>query len=165
MMNPTYWEQWQFKSEKFSCCRASRIKYSGANCEVFEDDDNASVLVSFLHLFLREGKLIIAWASLTYDTCPKWHEHASFVKKYGKCDHFPKHETQWTKLFKIHTLSCIRDVWFGRLEASLIIFRILIVFIPYFLPQKTHPLCISFLIFPKTRGIPYYFQNFDSFYP
>ena len=104
MMNPTYWEQWQFKSEEFSCCRASRIKYSGANCEVFEDDDNASVLVSFLHLFLREGKLIIAWASLTYDTCPKWHEHASFVKKYGKCDHFPKHETQWTKLFKI---SCV----------------------------------------------------------
>ena len=56
-------------------------------------------------------------------------------------------------------------LWFGWLEASLIIFIILIVFIPYFPPKNTHPLCISFLIIPKTRGIPNCFQNFDIFDP
>ena len=58
-------------------------------------------------------------------------------------------------------------LWFGWLKASLIIFRILIVFITYSPPPKKnpHPLCIASIIFPKTRGTPYYFQNFDSFYP
>ena len=37
-------------------------------------------------------------------------------------------------------------------------------FHPLLFPQKTHPLCISFPIFPETRGIPYYFKKFDSFY-
>ena len=36
-------------------------------------------------------------------------------------------------LCHVHSLSCMRDVWILRLEASHILFRILIVFIPYFI--------------------------------
>ena len=48
----------------------------------------------------------------------------------------------------VHSVWCIRDVWFGRLEVSLIFFRIVIVFIPYFPPKNTH-LVYILPYFPK----------------
>ena len=137
-------------------------------CRTFLTDVEIALICVFSILFFFALVFLCIWVCL-YGWVPNWPLTVDWISPFGfkimliyqnkglPCTTSALH-SGWSRW-------CIRDVWFGRLEASLIIFKILIVFIPYFLPQKTHPLCISFLIFPKTRGIPYYFQNFDSFYP
>ena len=63
----------------------------------------------------------------------------------------------------LHSFWCIRDVWIWRLEASLIIFRILIVlslsfskFSPIFPQNLMHP-----LFSPELEAYPLFFQNCD----
>ena len=56
------------------------------------------------------------------------------------------------ELVILHSFCCIRDLGFWRLEASLIIFRILIVFIPYFFPKKHIPCVFPSLVSPRLEA-------------
>ena len=59
----------------------------------------------------------------------------------------------------------IRDVWIARLEASLISFRILIVFIPYFFPKKHIPCVFPSLVSPRLEASLIIFRIFIVFIP
>ena len=61
---------------------------------------------------------------------------------------------------QLHSLWCIRDVWFWRLEASLIIFRILVVFIPYFFFQMMEKCLSPEYAKIRVNVIPWFFPQF-----
>ena len=76
-----------------------------------------------------------------------------------------RNHQNWKYVPALHSLWCIRDLGFWRLEASLIIFRILIVFIPYSFPKKHIPFVFPSLVYPRLEASLIIFRIFDSFYP
>ena len=97
----------------------------------------------------RGSKSPVRFLASSFSRSEDWRRgdrmNLSLIQVYCLLQYADFTTNKWYKTCAIHSLSYIRDVWVLRQEATLIFFRILIVFIPYF--------------------IPYFYKNFSSLCP